>query len=87
MSHFILFKLGHFKNYILGTGQRPHIRAPPLSSSWKAGSHSPPPALEMQALSWGPHGTDLTWTTCIFILCAAVLGETAVLRCLIIPHL
>lgn len=41
----------------------------------------------MQTWSWGVRGTDFKWTNCIFILSAAVFGETAVLRCLIIPHL
>lgn len=45
------------------------------------------PALRKQTLSWGVPRTDFKWTNCILILPAAVFGEAAVLRCLIIPHL
>lgn len=37
----------------------PHIRAPPLSSSWKAPSHNPTTALRRQTFSQGVHYPDL----------------------------
>lgn len=75
-------------------GQSPHLRTPPLSSSWGWDLHpwhSSQNADVKGGLGvWGGasiHGTDFKWTNCIFILSAAVFREAAVLRCFIISHL